>query len=79
VSPRSWHRLNRFRHFIDGSLALASLNLACRNLVPAFPHRGFCPQQLAVACGQNPTAGLEGASFIIFRTVAHRRVDGRCS
>src|SRR5437868_5571736 len=27
VSPRFWHRLNRFRHFIDGSLAVASLNL----------------------------------------------------
>jgi hypothetical protein len=25
-----------FRHFIDGSLAFASLNHACRNLVPAF-------------------------------------------
>ena len=30
VTPRFWHRLIRFRHFIDGSLALASLNLACR-------------------------------------------------
>jgi hypothetical protein len=39
VNPRFWHRLIRFRHFIDGSLALASLNLACRNLVPAFPQR----------------------------------------
>src|SRR6516164_8074974 len=36
VTPRFWHRLNRFRHFCGGSLALASLNLACRNLVPAF-------------------------------------------
>jgi hypothetical protein len=26
----------RFRRFIDGLLALASLNRACRNLVPAF-------------------------------------------
>ena len=39
VSPRFWHRLIRFRHFIDGSLALASLNLACQDHVPAFPQR----------------------------------------
>src|SRR6202030_427375 len=39
VNPRFWHRLIRFRHFIDGSLALASLNLACRDHVPAFPQR----------------------------------------
>jgi hypothetical protein len=26
VTPRFCHRLIRFRHFIDGSLALASLN-----------------------------------------------------
>jgi hypothetical protein len=38
VAARSWatsqerHRLIRFRHFCSGSLALASLNLACRNL-----------------------------------------------
>jgi hypothetical protein len=37
VNPRFWHRLNSFRHFIDGSLALASHNRACRDLVPAFP------------------------------------------
>src|SRR5215475_276239 len=37
VNPRFWHRLIRFRHFIDGSLALASHNRACRDLVPAFP------------------------------------------
>jgi hypothetical protein len=28
-----------FRHFCSGSLALASPNRACRNLVPAFPQR----------------------------------------
>src|SRR5580704_13908912 len=39
VTPRFRHRLIRFRHFIDGSLALASLNLACRDHVPAFPQR----------------------------------------
>src|SRR3984957_18262949 len=37
VNPRFWHRLIRFRHFIDGSLALASLNRACRDHVPTFP------------------------------------------
>jgi hypothetical protein len=39
VTPRFRHRLIRFRHFIDGSLALASLNLACRDRVPTFPQR----------------------------------------
>src|SRR6202008_1831040 len=39
IPPRFRHRLIRFRHFIDGSLALASLNLACRDHVPAFPQR----------------------------------------
>src|SRR5438094_6737402 len=37
--PGFRHRLIRFRHFIDGSLALASLNLACRDHVPTFPQR----------------------------------------
>jgi hypothetical protein len=32
---RSW-QLIRFRHFCSGSLALASLNHTCRNLVPTF-------------------------------------------
>jgi hypothetical protein len=31
--------LIRFRHFINSSLALAFLNLACRDHVPAFPQR----------------------------------------
>src|SRR6266705_7089528 len=39
VNPRFWHRLIRFRHFIDGLLSLASLNRACRDHVPAFPQR----------------------------------------
>src|SRR4029077_19760568 len=38
-TPRFRHRLIRFRHFIRGSLALASLNLACRDHVPTFPQR----------------------------------------
>src|SRR5262244_798102 len=51
VTPRFWHRLIRFRHFCSGSLALASLDRACRNLVPAFPQRS--PPRLlpAAACG----------------------------
>src|SRR5712691_903500 len=51
VTPRFWHRLIRFRHFIDGSLALASLNLACRNLVPAFPQRSPPSLLSTAACG----------------------------
>src|SRR5271165_5110836 len=51
VTPRFWHRLIRFRHFIDGSLALASLNLACRNLVPAFPQRSPPLVLTTAACG----------------------------
>src|SRR5215472_1991812 len=39
VTPRFWHRLNRFRHFCGGSLALAFLDRACWDLVPAFPQR----------------------------------------
>src|SRR5467141_2704503 len=51
VTPRFWHRLIRFRHFIDGLLALASLNLACRNLVPAFPQRSPPSLLTTTACG----------------------------
>src|SRR6202049_3764086 len=50
VTPRFWHRLIRFRHFIDGLLALASLNLACRNLVPAFPQRSPPSLLTTAAC-----------------------------
>jgi hypothetical protein len=38
-APRFWHHLIRFRHFIGGSFALASLNLACRDHVPTLPQR----------------------------------------
>src|SRR5439155_13114134 len=48
VTPRFRHRLIRFRHFIDGSLALASLNLACRDHVPTFPQRSL-PSLLTTA------------------------------
>src|SRR6516164_4079095 len=51
VTPRFWHRLNRFRHFCGGSLALASLDRACRNLVPAFPQRSPPRLLTAAACG----------------------------
>ena len=34
VTSRFWHHLIRFRHFTDGSLALASLNRACRDQRP---------------------------------------------
>jgi hypothetical protein len=32
--PRFWHRLIGFRHVISGSLALASLNLTRRDILP---------------------------------------------
>ena len=51
VSPRFWHRLISFRHFVSGSLALASLNLACRNLAPAFPQRSPPLLLATAACG----------------------------
>jgi hypothetical protein len=34
ATPRFWHRLIRFRQFIGGSLALASLNLTRRDILP---------------------------------------------
>src|SRR6266849_137187 len=37
-ATRPW-QLIRFRHFTGGSLALASLNHTCRNLVSTFPQR----------------------------------------
>src|SRR5262249_944175 len=43
-TPRFRHRLIRFRHFIGGSLALASLNLACRDEVPTLPQRCQWPR-----------------------------------
>src|SRR6266705_3230704 len=51
VSPRFRHRLISFRHFIGGLLALASLNRACRNLVPAFPQRSPPSLLTTAACG----------------------------
>jgi hypothetical protein len=51
VTPRFWHHLIRFRHFIGGSLALASLNLACRDHVPTFPQRSPPSLLTTAACG----------------------------
>jgi hypothetical protein len=51
VNPRFWHRLIRFRHFIDGSLALASLNRACRDHVPTSPQRSPPSLLTTAACG----------------------------
>jgi hypothetical protein len=34
ATPRFWHRLICFRHVISGSLALASLNLTRRDILP---------------------------------------------
>src|SRR5262249_17346468 len=45
------HRLIRFRHFIDGSLALASLNRTCRTLVATFPQRSPPWLLTTAACG----------------------------
>src|SRR6516225_339349 len=49
--PRFWHRLNRFRHVISSSLALASLNHTCRNLVSTFPQRSPPLLLTTAACG----------------------------
>jgi hypothetical protein len=49
ATPR--FRLIRFRHVISGSLALASLNRACRNLVPTFPQRSPPSLLTTAACG----------------------------
>ena len=49
--PRFWHRLIRFRHVISGSLALASLNHACRNLASTFPQRSPPSLLTTAACG----------------------------
>ena len=56
-----------FRHFCSGSSALASLNRACRNLVPTFPQRSPPSLLTTAACGglrSAPIADLEGPSFI---------------
>src|SRR4029077_6276690 len=51
ATPRFWHRLIPFRPVISGSLALASLNHTCRNLVPTFPQRSPPSLLTTAACG----------------------------
>ena len=71
----------RFRRFCSGSLALASLNLTCRNLVPTFPQRSPPLLLTTAACGglrSVPDTEPEGPSFIS-RTVTQRRLDRRYS
>jgi hypothetical protein len=51
VTPRFRHRLISFRHFIDGLLALASLNRACRDHAPAFPQCSPLSLLTSAACG----------------------------
>jgi hypothetical protein len=51
VSPQFRHRLIGFRHFCSGSLALASLNLACRDHIPTFPQRSPPWILATAACG----------------------------
>src|SRR5229473_3452059 len=51
VTPRFRRRLIRFRHFSDGSLALASLNRTCRDHVPTFPQRSPPSLLTTTACG----------------------------
>ena len=81
VTPRFRHRLIRFRHFCSGSLALASLDLACRNLVPAFPQRSPPLLLTTAACGglrSTPDCRPRRPSFIS-HTVTQRRLDRRYS
>src|ERR1700688_513957 len=67
VTPRFRHRLIRLRHFIGGSLALASLNLACRDHVPTFPQRSPPSLLTTAACGglrsTHLIAELEGSTL----------------
>jgi hypothetical protein len=55
ANPRFWHRLSEFRRFCSGSLALASPELACWIIVPAFPQRS--PRRRAA---NNPRPALAG-------------------
>src|SRR6202521_2970322 len=75
VTPRFRHRLIRFRHFIDGLLALASLNLTRRDIVPTLTATlttiAFDNNSLQRFEGCTLTAGLEGPPFIS-RTVGRR-------
>ena len=64
VSPRFRHRLYNFRHFISGSLALASLDLTCRDRVPTFLQRSPPSLFTIAACSglkPAPDCRLRGA------------------
>src|ERR1700730_4218130 len=50
VYNSTWQLIG-FRHVISGSLALASLNHTCRNLVPTFPQRSPPSLLTTAACG----------------------------
>jgi hypothetical protein len=78
---RFWHRLIRFRDVISSSLALASLNHACRNLSDfsaTFTTIAFDDSSSRWLGISDLIADLEGPSFIS-HTVAHRRMDRRYS
>src|SRR5712671_2598974 len=45
------NKIKELCHFYSGSLALASLNLACRNLVPTFAQRSPPSLLTTAACG----------------------------
>src|SRR5665811_1829020 len=77
-NPQFWHHLIRFRHFIDGSLALASLNRTCRDHCPdvsaalttvVFDQSG--PRWLGIS---DLIAEPEGPTFISYK-VARSRLD----
>ena len=78
ATPRFWHRLIRFRHFIDGLLALASLDLACRDHRPGvsatLTTTAFDRSSLRWLGIDDLIAEPEGPSFIS-RTVARSRLD----
>jgi hypothetical protein len=64
ANPRFRHRLIRFRHFISGSLALASLDPTCRDLVPTFLQRSLPSLFTTAACSglkPAPDCRLRGA------------------
>ena len=78
VIPRFWHHLIRLRHFIDGLLALASLNRACRDHRPGvsatLTTTAFDRSSLRWLGISDLIAEPEGPSFIS-HTVACSRLD----
>ena len=78
VIPWFWHHLIRLPHFIDGLLALASLDLACQDLRPGvsatLTTMAFDHSRLRWLGINDLIAEPEGPTFIS-RTVAHNRLD----